>query len=85
MSSVAQQVADEQLGQLRRDQYCIFVPGQAPLTNAEAAQGIIDEAKILLQLDLQAMGFGVVMQQSKAVESKGEIRDVRKIVRLSRY
>ena len=64
-------MADEQLGQLRRDQYCIFVPGQAPLTNAEAAQGIIDEAKVLLQRDLQAMGFGVVVQQSKPVESKG--------------
>ncbi|CAF4347630.1 unnamed protein product, partial [Rotaria sp. Silwood2] len=47
------------------DQYCIFVPGRPPLTNAQAAQEIIEEAKILFQHDLQAMGFGIVIQKSR--------------------
>ena len=59
----AQQLADERLGQSRRDQYCIFVPGRAPLTNAQAAREIIEEAKQLIQQDLQAMGFGMVVQK----------------------
>ena len=63
ISRAAQQLADEHLGQIRHDQYCIFVPGRIPLTNAQAAQEIIDEAKILLQHDLQAMGFGMVIQK----------------------
>jgi hypothetical protein len=33
------------------------------LTNAQAAREIIDEAKGLLQQDLQAMGFGIVVQK----------------------
>ena len=59
----AQQLADEHVGQTRRNQYCIFVPGRPALTNAQAAQEIIAEAKILLQNDLQAMGFGIVIQK----------------------
>jgi hypothetical protein len=59
----AQQLADERLGQIRRDQYCIFVPGRPPLTNVQAAREIIEEAKRLLQQDLQAMGFGIVIHQ----------------------
>ncbi|CAF3131856.1 unnamed protein product [Rotaria sp. Silwood2] len=63
--TAAQQLADERAGQARRDQYCIFVPGRPPLTNAQAAQEIIEEAKILFQHDLQAMGFGIVIQKSR--------------------
>ncbi|CAF3770365.1 unnamed protein product [Rotaria sp. Silwood1] len=59
------------MGQVRRDQYCIFVPGRPPLTNAQAAKEIIEEAKILLQHDLQAMGFGIVIQKSQN-ENKDE-------------
>ncbi|CAF1107116.1 unnamed protein product [Rotaria sp. Silwood1] len=69
--TAAQQLADERMGQVRRDQYCIFVPGRSPLTNAQAAQEIIEEAKILLQHDLQAMGFGIVIQKSQN-ENKDE-------------
>ncbi|CAF0891418.1 unnamed protein product [Rotaria sordida] len=61
--TAAQQLADERVGQVRRDQYCIFVPGRPALTNAQAAREIIEEAKILLQHDLQAMGFGIVIQK----------------------
>ena len=57
-------MADERVGQKRRDQYCIFVPGRPPLTNAQAAQEIVEEAKVLLQQDLQAMGFGIVIQKA---------------------
>jgi hypothetical protein len=64
----AQQLADERLGQIRRDQYCIFVPGRPPLTNAQAAREIIEEAKRLIQQDLQAMGFGIVIQKSETVD-----------------
>ncbi|CAF4015864.1 unnamed protein product [Rotaria sp. Silwood2] len=63
--TAAQQLADERVGQARRDQYCIFVPGRPSLTNAQAAREIIEEAKILLQHDLQAMGFGIVIQKSR--------------------
>ncbi|CAF4146574.1 unnamed protein product, partial [Adineta steineri] len=63
--TTAQQLADEGVGQLRRDQYCIFVPGRPALTNAQAAREIIEEAKILLQHDLQAMGFGMVIQRGQ--------------------
>ena len=42
------------------------MPGREPLTNAQAAREIIDEAKGLLQQDLQAMGFGVVVQKEAA-------------------
>ena len=68
--SAAQQSADEHLGQRRRNQYCIFVPGRPPLTNAQAAREIIEEAKTLLQHDLQAMGFGIVIQKPQT-ENKG--------------
>ncbi|CAF2131488.1 unnamed protein product [Rotaria magnacalcarata] len=61
--TTAQQLADERQGQTRQDRYCIFVPGQSPLTNAQAAREIIEEAKVLLQRDLQAMGFGIVIQK----------------------
>jgi hypothetical protein len=64
----AQQLADKHLGQIQRDQYCIFVPGRPPLTNAQAAQEIIEEAKLLLQQDLQAMGFGIVIQKPQTNE-----------------
>lgn len=66
----AQQSADERVGQVRHDQYCIFVPGRPALTNAQAAREIIEEAKTLLQKDLQAMGFGIVIQKSDN-DSKG--------------
>ena len=56
------------MGQIRRDQYCIFVPGRPPLTNAQAAQEIIEEAKLLLQHDLQAMGFGIIIQKPQTNE-----------------
>jgi hypothetical protein len=62
---VAQQLADEHLGQTRRDQYCIFVPGRPALTNGQAAREIIEEAKLLLQSDLQAMGFGIVIKKAE--------------------
>lgn len=52
------------MGQERRDQYCIFVAGRPPLTNPQAAREIVEEAKILLQQDLQAMGFGIVVKRS---------------------
>ncbi len=67
----AQQLADERLGQIRRDQYCIFVPGRTPLTNAQAAQEIIEEAKKLLQQDLQTMGFGIIIQKPQ-IDHKGK-------------
>ena len=60
---------DEQYGQLRCDQYCIFVPGQSPLTNQQAAQKIVEEAKILLQQNLQAMGFGIVIRKDEPSQS----------------
>lgn len=56
------------MGQIRRDQYCIFVAGRPPLTNAQAAQEVIEEAKLLLQHDLQAMGFGIVIQKPQTDE-----------------
>ena len=59
----AQQLTDENVGQVRRDQYCIFVPGRPPLTNAQAVREIIEQAKLLLQQDLKAMGFGMVIQK----------------------
>ena len=73
-SSAAQQLADEQLGQERHDQYCIFVCGRSPLTNAQAAKEIIEEAKLLLQEDLQAMGFGMVIR--KAPMDRSDSSDV---------
>jgi hypothetical protein len=66
----AQQLADERLGQARRDQYCIFVPGRPALTNVQAAKEIIEEAKKLIQQDLQAMGFGMIIQKPH-IENKG--------------
>jgi len=68
----AQQLADERLGQIRHDQYCIFVPGRPALTNAQAAREIIEEAKILLQNDLQAMGFGIVIQKA-SIDNKSRV------------
>ena len=59
----ALQLADENVSQVRRDQYCIYVPGRPPLTNAQAAREIIEQAKLLLQQDLKAMGFGSVIQK----------------------
>ncbi|CAF1182526.1 unnamed protein product [Rotaria sordida] len=61
--TAAQQLADECVNQVRRDQYCIFVSDRPPLINAQAAREIIEEAKVLLQHDLQAMGFGIVIQK----------------------
>lgn len=51
---------------MRRDQYCIFVPDREPLTNREAAKEIIEEAKHLLQQDLQELGFGFVVRKSES-------------------
>ncbi|CAF2860378.1 unnamed protein product, partial [Rotaria sp. Silwood2] len=61
----AQQLADEHMDQIRRNQYCIFVLGRSPLTNTQATHEIIEEAKILFQHDLQAMDFGIVIQKSQ--------------------
>ncbi|CAF0888053.1 unnamed protein product [Adineta ricciae] len=71
----AQQLADERVGQKRRDQYCIFVPGRPPLTNAQAAQEIVEEAKVLLQQDLQVMGFGIVIQKAPADRKNEHVSD----------
>jgi hypothetical protein len=64
VSRVAQQQADERYGQIRRDQYCIFVAGRTPLTNEQAAREIIAEAKHLLEEDLQAMGLNVTIEKT---------------------
>lgn len=69
----AQQLADERWGQSRRDQYCIFVPGRPPLTNGQAAREIIEEAKKLIQQDLQAMGFGMVIQK-RSTDHRGSFK-----------
>lgn len=71
----AQQKADERVGQTRRDQYCIFVPGRPPLTNVQAAQEIIEEAKQLLQQDLQAMGFGIVIRKTETQDKSADESD----------
>lgn len=71
VNRAAQKMADERMGQVRRDQYCIFVHGRPALTNAQAAQEIIEEAKVLLQQDLQAMGFGIVVQKPQN-DNKGK-------------
>ena len=60
------------MGQSRRDQYCIFIPGRPALTNAQAAREIIEEAKKIIQQDLQAMGFGMVVQK-RSTDHQGTV------------
>jgi len=79
LNRTAQQLADERLGQIRHDQYCIFVPGRPALTNAQAAREIIEEAKILLQNDLQAMGFGIVIQKA-SIDNKSRVFIITRLV-----
>ncbi|XP_078512764.1 DNA polymerase theta isoform X2 [Lissotriton helveticus] len=47
---------DEEAAQERRNTRCIWVSGKKPLTEREAAELIVDEARRLLQEDLAKMG-----------------------------